>query len=155
MRATYYCLLVATLRRLFPVNEVEWVRSIHTSQAWACWMNRLFSCKYPSAYLQYLSANVPIYRVSCQRSLTPWKRELTVFKWFCNSGKTSLTVRSTKTPPICLKHFLVGASSYASCSVSITNLFNFRPPVSRREIWKWTEMAHEYSAPSVSSSVIF
>jgi hypothetical protein len=49
-------------------------------------------------------------------------RRLTPSRFVCNAGTTSLTVLSTRTPPIRRKHFLSGSSASASFSVDRTKL---------------------------------
>src|SRR6266403_852697 len=49
-------------------------------------------------------------------------RGLTPSRFVCNAGTTSLTVLSTRTPPIRRKHFLSGSSASASFSVDRTKL---------------------------------
>ncbi len=49
-------------------------------------------------------------------------QRLTPSRFVCNAGTTSLTVLSTRTPPIRRKHFLSGSSASASFSVDRTNL---------------------------------
>jgi hypothetical protein len=49
-------------------------------------------------------------------------QRLTPSRFVCNAGTTSLTVLSTRTPPIRRKHFLSGSSASASFSVDRTKL---------------------------------
>lgn len=49
-------------------------------------------------------------------------QRLTPSQFVCNAGTTSLTVLSTRTPPIMRKHFLSGSPASASFSVDRTKL---------------------------------
>lgn len=58
--------------------------------------------------------------------LTPWK-------FVCNCGRMSLTVRWTRVPPTILKHFRSGSSSLTWRSVSRTSLYSMCSAVRFKE----------------------